>query len=123
MTDKVIKALKICTSEHLGCEDGCPYILNDGLCVSAIKKDALDLINRQQAKIERLKEFIEKDQGLILHLTNVPKDEYDNKIKADAIKEFENKLRAEAHPDSQGFYIVLIDQITALEKKMAGDTK
>lgn len=55
-------------------------------------KCALDLINRQQAEIERLREFIEKDQGLILKLTSVPKDEYDNKIKAEAIKEFAERL-------------------------------
>ena len=51
MTDnEIIKALKICTSEDLGCQDGCPYI--SGGCVSEIKKHVLDLINRQKAEIE-----------------------------------------------------------------------
>ena len=51
LTDnEIIKALKICTSEDLGCQDGCPYI--SGGCVSEIKKHVLDLINRQKAEIE-----------------------------------------------------------------------
>ena len=60
MTDnEIIKALKLCTSEHMGCEDGCPYrlgeCLDDGYR-SKPMKDALDLINRQKAEIEVLKE-------------------------------------------------------------------
>ena len=56
MTDEqIIKALKLCTSEHMGCEDGCPYrlgeCLDDGYR-SKPMKDALDLINRQKAEIE-----------------------------------------------------------------------
>lgn len=34
------------------------------------------------------------------------------------VKDFAEKLRRECHPDLQGFYVVLIDQITALEEKM-----
>lgn len=49
----IIKALKLCTSEHLGCEDGCPYVEKGGLL-----KDALDLINRQKEKIDRMEEEI-----------------------------------------------------------------
>lgn len=50
LTDAEIKkALEICTSEHLGCEDGCPL---DGMnCGDEIPKLALDLINRQEAEI------------------------------------------------------------------------
>ena len=50
MTDEdIIKALGLCTSKHLGCEDGCPR-RNNGLtfsqCRSVLQKDALSLINR-----------------------------------------------------------------------------
>lgn len=37
------------------------------------------------------------------------------------IKDFAEKLRRECHPDSQGFYIILIDQITTLEEKLVGE--
>lgn len=71
MTDKdIIKALGLCTSEHLGCEDGCPYIprdIEDEFCSDALKKDALDLINRQQAEIDGL---IDKLERLLCHATN-----------------------------------------------------
>ena len=136
MKDKeIIKALECCPLDDIG---GCRKI------------DALDLINRQkaeikslteklealgdplqdaqykiaekQAEIARLKEFIEKDQGLILHLTNVSKDEYDNKIKAEAIKDFAERLRKqigyEASPMVCGYLQNMIDNLV---KEMAGD--
>lgn len=58
MTDEqIIKALEICTDEHMGCEDGCPYrlgeCLDDGYR-SKPMKDALDLINRKDAVIFNL---------------------------------------------------------------------
>lgn len=34
------------------------------------------------------------------------------------VKDFAEKLRKECHVDSQGFYVVLIDQITTLEEKL-----
>ena len=58
MTDnEIIKALKLCTSEDMGCEDGCPYVSVSG-CISEdneniLLKDVFDLINRQKAEIER----------------------------------------------------------------------
>ena len=90
MTDnEIIKALECCIKDDC---DNCPN--GFGNCEHNLAEAGLDLINRQQAEIEGLKTFIEKDQGLILKLTNVPKDEYDNKIKTEAIKEFAEKLKA-----------------------------
>lgn len=37
------------------------------------------------------------------------------------VKEFAKTLRARAFNDADGFYIVVIDQITELEKELAGD--
>ena len=64
MTDEhIIKALGLCSSEHLGCEDGCPCGCN-GLslsqCRMAILKKAFDLINRQKAEIEELYKSLDK---------------------------------------------------------------
>ena len=57
LTDAEIKkALEICTSEHLGCEDGCPL---DGMnCGDEIPKLALDLINRQEGVNEKNENII-----------------------------------------------------------------
>ena len=55
MTDEqVIKALECCTKKY-GCCD-CP-LENDELCMITINKEALSLIKRQQAVIERLQEI------------------------------------------------------------------
>ena len=85
-------------------------------------QDAQYKIAEQQAEIARLKEFIEKDQGLILHLTNVSKDEYDNKIKAEAIKDFAERLKEKA---TSTFYeehkYVDTEDIDYVVKEMAGD--
>ena len=91
MTDnEIIKALEICTSEHLGCEDGCPRRHN-GLtyakCRLGFLKDALDLINRQKAEVERLTRERDFYKAPSSELARGVKQ-----IKSEAIKEFEKKF-------------------------------
>lgn len=59
MTEKeIIQALKFCASDSCnGCPLYSPHITG---CVTKVKKDALELINRQQAEIERLQAEIKK---------------------------------------------------------------
>lgn len=88
MTDEqIIKALEICTSEHLGCEDGCPRRHN-GLtyakCRLGFMKDALDLIKRQKAEIDRLK-------NLNKSFADIGK--FYSEIKIEIIKEFWEKAK------------------------------
>ena len=55
--EQIIKALGLCSSEHLGCEDGCPYTAREykgDLCSIRLKKEALALINRQKTEIDIL---------------------------------------------------------------------
>ena len=120
MTDNEIKkALEVCHFS-CGCSD-CPYkgCITDS-CIETMKSDALDLINRQQSKIERLeakcentqigynfakadierldKELIEeKLRKEMLHYTV-------EEIKAEAIKEFANDLykKFAGHSDYHG---------------------
>lgn len=77
MTDEqIIKALAICTSEHLGCEDGCPYRMGDCLddgYRSAPMKDALDLIKRQRGELRKKQVRIHK----LLKEANQIQDYYD----------------------------------------------
>ena len=90
MTDEeIIKALECCSKKEC---NKCPNYSEDIECGEALLILALDLINRLKAEIGGLKKFIEKDQGLILKLTNVPKNEYDNKIKSETIKEFAERF-------------------------------
>jgi signal transduction protein with GAF and PtsI domain len=64
MTDEQIKkALEICsiTNMVLECKD-CPYdTFNARNCTTKLCEDALDLINRQQAEIERLNYILIRD--------------------------------------------------------------
>ena len=90
MTDEqIIKAVGICrTQDTCG---GCPYHeLDIAGCVFELMKDVFDLINRQNAEIEKLKrgvtftitiEDFESIKETII--SNI-----DNKIKSEAIKEF-----------------------------------
>ncbi len=68
MTDnEIIKALKLCTSEHMGCEDGCPYAtkkLTYSQCKLELSKNIIDLINRQKAEISELTAEVERLQKL-----------------------------------------------------------
>lgn len=100
MTDnEIVKALECCISSitALACFK-CPMVKNkecNGSNTNVNKlvvENALALITRQKAEIERLKEFIEKDQGLILKLTGVPVNEYNKKIKSEAYREFADKI-------------------------------
>ena len=84
MTDKeIIQALECCGNVVTSTCKGCPYhITHNANCVKALMHDALDLINRQQVEIEELKKVVIDDYA----------SEYDSKIRAEAIKEFKNKV-------------------------------
>jgi hypothetical protein len=102
MTDNDIKeALECCINDE--CED-CPLYGENhpdvyGNCVQNTKRNALDLINRQQAEVENLKHNLKcvKDhkEGLIERLHKNLDDKCDKCIardRAEAIKEFAKKL-------------------------------
>ncbi len=58
MTDnEIINALECCCKSNTNdyCCEGCTYE-SIGLCASVISKEAFDLINRQKAEIETIKE-------------------------------------------------------------------
>ena len=63
MTDnEIIKALECCAKGG-HCSGCCPYDDDDvdcNNCTSRLTSDALDLINRQKAEIERLKDSIKE---------------------------------------------------------------
>ena len=106
MTDaKIIKSLECCSQDTHDC-DNCPLdIAEESLCFNEIKGYALDLIKRQKAEIERLKEpkmliaNIEVSEDVIEKLINqkvisITNDKADvsflcdKQIRAEAIKEF-----------------------------------
>ncbi len=103
MTDnEIIKALETCCGDN-GCF-GCPYT-KDYSCrlLRNPIKDALDLINRQKAEIERLNYENLQTIASIKHL------------KAEAIKEFAERLKKE----TKG--LIGANFIDNLVKEMVGD--
>lgn len=109
MTDnEIIKALECCANwqNDKSCEE-CPANTYGFGCANKMAKYAIDLINRQNAEIERYK-------GVIKILEN------DIEIaKAEAIKEFAERLR-ERYESVDGQYIdrVLNSDIDTLIKEM-----
>lgn len=113
MTDnEIIKALECCSHRNvdLPCE-GCPAYSIAQMCMEDLMSDALDLINRQKAEIERWeqenKEYCEVNR-IIAYQRNQRDKEIralhnqlnglnfmDKQIKSEAIKEFAERLKNE----------------------------
>lgn len=133
MTDnEIIKALECLCWRPSKCRE-CPYSprYEFPLCQRQIAKDSLDLINRQKAEIERLKSandekfrqwdmLAEKTKTHYADLYNEAKD----KLKAEAYKEFAEKLKDAAMPYLRGgkyYEIITTRYIDTLLKEMVGE--
>ena len=100
MTDnEIIKALECCYGGEVNCNE-CPMWEYEGDCFEGLMKhNALHLINRQKAEIDRCK--IERDLLEMQLLTakaelkrlQILRFEYDKDV-SEAIKEFADKLKA-----------------------------
>ena len=125
MTDaEIIKALECCTTQS-SCI-GCPYDDTDETCYKDMRllKDVLDLINRQKAESERLRKELnivstlyQDEQERYKELLDIKCDRCIARDKAEAIKEFAERLKTEL---SFGKYIQA-DQIDNLVKEMEGE--
>lgn len=91
----------------LECHDGdverclrCPYRTSDD-CHVKLSNDALDLIKRQKAEIERLEAMVDAAEE---HFSPLPFrnnfDKYISKSKADAYKEFAERLKERKYQSS-----------------------
>ena len=120
MTDEdIIKTLECCTQHQYCCPKDCPlYEYDVGECDMYLMQRVLDLINRQKAEIERLKnERIER-------IRKLTREVYDREIaqaKIEAIKEFVERLKIFVIPQKADGYtreIVLKSNIDNLVKEM-----
>ena len=127
MTDKeIIKALNMATNIdglHICCID---YENNpEKPTFLSIKSDIVDLINRQQAEIERLKGYNKDLQDEIEELKEVY---HATKVgwataKAEAIKEFEERLKEIYRNIPTLWGTVAVKHIDNLVKEMVGEDK
>jgi hypothetical protein len=134
MTDnEIIKALEDCwvngTCEHCSMK-------KDSKCKSILRQTALDLINRQKAEIKELDEknvitfsLIGYQKTEIERIILEANEEYKNRIRAEAITEFEERLEEEAYGNdlydrnSYGVYAVTVEEIRQIAKEMKGRYK
>ena len=118
MTDnEIIKALECCINDDC---DNCPDTF--GNCEHNAMRNALNLINRQQEEIERLKIENQSLRGA----ANSYKLHY-NEAKTEAVKEFAERLKEKCHnyyPSIDRYCVsrkaVEIRDIDNLTKEMAG---
>jgi FtsZ-binding cell division protein ZapB len=115
---EIIKALECCKNGQ--CAD-CPRIYTPYeifRCKEDLISNALDLINRQKAEIERLRE--ENNQ-----FADIGK--MYSEIKAEAIKEYIEKLKSKAYLENgvTGFQEMVVDvrDIDETYDEMVGDTE
>ena len=111
--DEIIKALECCSHRNvdLPCE-GCPAYSIAQMCMEDLMSDAIDLINRQNAEIERL----DQESGILEEeLEDRSKDIYDliSKERSNAILEFAEALKQESEDD-----FVSVDLIDSVVKDM-----
>ena len=110
--NELIKALECCNSNERGsCLNKCPYYKHSATCTQSMIADTLDLINRQQAEIERLTETLD-----------IYAVEFDLKyasVKAEAIKEFAERLKEKSKNNEWNGTICGAD-IDNLVKEMKG---
>ena len=131
MTDnEIIKALECCLicADVFVCETQCPFYKK---CKSneELVDYVIDIINRQQAEIESLQSEIDKqyetaeaniraeiaDGGTSCHWC-------EDKVRADAIKEFAELLKEYVYHTSFGTPVVDLADIDDAVKEMVGDT-
>lgn len=89
--DEIIHSLKVCSNDG-DCSECLinPHKGNYGYCTSLAIKAALDLINRQKVKIEGLESNLKFVRG-----TNRRLIENESVVRAEAIKEFAERLKEE----------------------------
>jgi hypothetical protein len=138
MTDaEIIKVVKLCCEYNPQCAI-CPLNEYDTCdqCMGILLKGCLDLINRQQAEIE---ELTHKLECLLCHATGskLSKSTYSlrtmelavndevqeccNEAKAEAIKEFAERLKERTRTTLEYCEVVLESDIDNLVKEMVGD--
>ena len=129
MTDaEIIKALECCKGRLCAGKE-CP-LFNEGGCLVMLSSNALALINRQKAEIERLNKEISISHHLLSDAwRNIEiQDKFYKTARAEAIKEFAERLKEHKHECGCNYrkkpvYAVTEEKIDNLVKEMVGDTE
>ena len=123
--EEIIKALELCNkpADPEICEN-CPFC-SDFKCLYILKANALKLINRQKAEIEKL-ENARKKQAQFLSEERGQKYELIDKlsqVKAEAYKEFAERLKEKKLQSTLDARICTTEMIENLLKEMVGENE
>ena len=117
--EQIIKALECC--ENNTCF-GCPFYVDIGFKCKGADAQLIDLVNRQQAEIDRLQNDLVIWKDIAYRETS-----YVEKARVEAIKELTERLVAEKYYTGNkigyGTYAVMVEDINNIAKKMIGDNK
>ncbi len=136
MTDNdIIKVLECCNKmdNGKGCWQ-CPYRQYCPACLTKRNEDTIDLINHQQAEIERLKQLTEsKPHCVTIGTADVYTEDYEEyekliaTIATDVLTEFVETLKAKAYPFPCAIGVEYAVTIRAIDETMkeaiGGDTE
>ena len=114
MTDnEIIKALECCRKDDNNTCYSCP-LYKAKYCVAVLQKEILNLINRQQTEIMETRRDLLNEIYALEHQLET--------TKAEAIKEFAERLKDKAHLYflANLFWAVSVDDIDNLVKEMVG---
>ena len=123
MTDsEIIKALECCKGADTDCWE-CELFDCCKVTVQEIMQNALDLINRQKAEVERLNKEVDRLSQCVLYndgiVADLEKDLFN--AKAEAYKEFAERLKESAFTINQCEEILFKENIDNLLKEMESD--
>lgn len=114
--EEIVKALECCCKEGGEKGDWCSRcVFWDKECATLLPKNALDLINRQKEELDDLREIVFTDRSEAI-----------KKLKAEAIKEFAERLKERAYTSSDWSHgehpqVVECDDIDDLLEEMTGE--
>lgn len=122
--NEIIKALECCNSEKESLCFECPYHLCSPACLTRRNTDIIDLINRQKAEIEKLKEASEEAVSCFHRMESL----YNIKCmelkvaKAEAVKECLEWVLS-LFPEDKNFTTISRFTVNRKLKEMVGDTE
>ena len=125
MTDEqIIKALECC---KIGNCDDCPFYGIKEDCDVELPEEALDLINRQKAEIERLQKENERWKNGFMGACMLENCKLKDEWKSEAIKEFAKQLKGytigENGSKEKAYFFVEVQDIDNLVEEMTEANK
>lgn len=122
--EQIIEYLEHCSTTESCHKDKCPCLKEGHTCIAFESKPVLELVKSQKAEISVLRKLLDKAETEIERLQKETERFADigkmySEIKAEAIKEFAERLKKIAY--KYFVYSVTVNEIDNLVKEMVGE--